>query len=87
MHPIHVEPFVIFSSANLLHRLFRRSEKIQNLSSFRLIFPPEYGRPRLAYSRNPNGYPVYGNLHCAHSTTRVIQLNSDDRGNTNKPLT
>ena len=24
-------------------------------------------------------YQVYGNLHCAHSTTRVIEPNSDDR--------
>ena len=31
-------------------------------------------------------YPVYDNFHCARSTTRVIQLNSDDRDHGDKPL-
>ena len=42
------------------------------------------GRLRLSYSsysRNPN--VVYDNLHCARSTTHVIQLNSDDRDKKN----
>ena len=36
------------------------------------------------YSRNP-WYPVYGNLHSARSTTRVIQLNTNyrDQGHKN----
>ena len=45
-----------------------------------------YGRLRLAYSsysRNPN---VVSGLRCARSTTREIQLNSDDRDYGAKPL-
>ena len=44
------------------------------------------GRLRLAYSsysRNPN---VVSGLLCARSTTKVIQLNSDDRDHAHKPL-
>ena len=47
------------------------------------------GRLRLSYasySRNPTWYPVYDHLHCARSTTRVIQLNTDDRDHAHKPL-
>ena len=31
-------------------------------------------------------YPVCGNLHCARSTTRVIQLNSDNCDHGDKPF-
>ena len=30
--------------------------------------------------------PVDGNLHCARSTTKVIELNSDDRDHGDKPI-
>ena len=36
-----------------------------------------------SYSRNPN---VVSGLHCARSTTRVVQLNTDDRDHGHKPL-
>ena len=35
---------------------------------------------------NPTWYPVYNYLHCACSTTRVIQLNTNDRDHGHKPV-
>ena len=78
---------LMFASTQLMH-----SQSMQNLfilfraCAYDLFSVHISQRPYFSLQRNSK--VVYGlcNLYCARSTTRVIQLNSDDRDHGDKPL-